>query len=224
MGRVSHPVTSHRYCRTRIPEQLPPEPPPCETTGSASALFFPHLRENHPGLYTPRRCLHKVPHSSRIKRILSEGAKSRPSSLRTPYQRCWRHHSLRTYSDHGRDQEVWPARKAVQTSRTPWECRCGASVGARSAKLVSSRPRSGPRNHSSHGSVKVRFGCARICCGNISPNASTSNAFCVPGRWRAASGKEPTNSTSGVSSSGTRTSSEQAMLTESVSRRSVLAR
>src|SRR5260370_15683002 len=33
--------------------------------------------------------------------------------------RCRRHHSLRTYKDHGRDQFVFPARKSVQTERTP---------------------------------------------------------------------------------------------------------
>jgi len=33
--------------------------------------------------------------------------------------RCRRHHSFRTYKDQGRDQVVFPARKSVQTERTP---------------------------------------------------------------------------------------------------------
>src|SRR5258708_40071245 len=33
--------------------------------------------------------------------------------------RCRRHHSFKTYKDHGRDQVVFPARKSVQTERTP---------------------------------------------------------------------------------------------------------
>src|SRR6266566_8675883 len=64
--------------------------------------------------------------------------------------RCRRHQSFRTYKDQGRDQVVFPARKSVQTERTPPGRRYAVSDGAGSAKLVSIRARSGPRSHSSH--------------------------------------------------------------------------
>ena len=92
------------------------------------------------------------------------------------------HHSFKTYSDHGRDHDVLPARNSFHTPRTPFLCRCGASAGAGSAKLRSIRPRKCPRSHCSHGKVNVRLGRFRICGGKIPDSASTNNAFCVPGR------------------------------------------
>src|SRR6185369_3696514 len=96
--------------------------------------------------------------------------------------KCRRHHSFKTYSDQGRDQEVLPARNALHTSRTPWLCRCAPSGGAISAKLASSRGRNGPRSQSSHGKVNVRFGRDNISGGRISLSASTSRPLCVPSR------------------------------------------
>src|SRR5579863_931425 len=136
---------------------------------------------------------------------------------------CFLTHSFNTKSAHGRDHEVCPARNEFHTALTPSSFSSALSESGTDAKLSSTRAFKGPRSHCSHGSVKVRFFCAVISAGNNFPSASTSSAFWTPLLRRASSGSAVTNSTSGVSSSGTRTSSERAMLTASVSRSSVLA-
>src|SRR5216683_2502819 len=121
-------------------------------------------------------------------------------------------HSNKTNIDHGRDHEVCPARNEFHTDLTPSNFTSGLSASGTDLKLSSMRTFSGPRSHCSHGKVNVLFFREVTSAGNNLPSASTSNAFCTPGLRRASSGSAVINSTSGVSSSGTRTSNDRAML------------
>src|SRR5208282_2845999 len=101
-----------------------------------------------------------------------------------------------------------------------WDSR----AGDQSANPAAMRSPSAPRSQFSQGNVNVRFRCATTSGGKRSPSEAISSAFGREDPSLADSGSDRTHSTSGASRNGTRTSSEFAMLIESVSRSSVFNR
>src|SRR5271170_3705088 len=101
---------------------------------------------------------------------------------------CCSHQDCKTYNDHGRDQEVRPARKSCHTLRAADPLISEfAPPSSNLRNDSSSTGRKASRSQCSNGSVKPRLVRWTISSGSCPPSARTSRGFGV----RASSFHEP---------------------------------